>query len=125
VEADIGAIACLSIDLNNVRTGRGVIEALWHRLSRGAVVLLDDYAWPARVGTMVAALPSPDRGSSSAAHDRRVVRPHLTPALPPFSRRLGPIGLRNGWRRPSRGTARRGRKPGSHSGRQGRSGTAA
>lgn len=70
-EADLGRIAYLSIDLNTSRPERAVIEALWDRLSRGAVVLLDDYAFrghpdqhdmwdafAARVGTMVATLPT-------------------------------------------------------------------
>lgn len=70
-QAEIGAISYLSIDLNSAAAERGVIEALWGRLSRGAVVLLDDYgftgfsdqhdvwdAFAADVGTMVATLPT-------------------------------------------------------------------
>jgi hypothetical protein len=64
-------IAYLSIDLNNAEAERETIEALWPRLVRGAVVVLDDYAFTAyraqhdmwdafaaRVGTMVATLPT-------------------------------------------------------------------
>ena len=38
-------IAYLSIDLNNAKAEIGVIKTLWDRLSPGAIVLLDDYAY--------------------------------------------------------------------------------
>lgn len=69
--ADFRAIAYLSIDLNNVSAERATIEALWNRLTPGAIVLLDDYACLAysaqhdmwndfakRVGRMIATLPT-------------------------------------------------------------------
>lgn len=41
----LGKISYLSIDLNVAATEMAVIDALWPKLSPGAVVLLDDYAW--------------------------------------------------------------------------------
>lgn len=43
--ADIKKVAYLSIDLNNVRAEMGVIDALWDRISPGAIIVLDDYAF--------------------------------------------------------------------------------
>jgi O-methyltransferase len=43
--ARIGRIAYLSVDLNSASAEGAVIEALWDRLSPGAVVLIDDYAF--------------------------------------------------------------------------------
>jgi len=43
--AQIGRIAYLSVDLNNVQAERGVITELWERLTTGAAVLVDDYDW--------------------------------------------------------------------------------
>jgi O-methyltransferase len=45
--ADLGAVAYLSMDLNNAAAEKAAIEALWPRLSKGAMVLLDDYAFVA------------------------------------------------------------------------------
>lgn len=44
-EADIDRISFLSVDLNNALSERGTIEALWPKLSPGAVVVIDDYAF--------------------------------------------------------------------------------
>lgn len=38
-------IAYLSMDLNGAKTERECIEIFWPKLSRGAVVLIDDYGW--------------------------------------------------------------------------------
>jgi O-methyltransferase len=43
--ADLDRIAYLSVDLNSAAGERAVIDALWERLSPGAVVLIDDYAF--------------------------------------------------------------------------------
>ena len=45
MRTEIGRIAYLSIDLNIASTEMEVITLLWERLSSGAVVLIDDYAW--------------------------------------------------------------------------------
>ncbi len=44
-EAPLGKIAYLSVDLNNSVAEKGVIEALWPRLTPSAIVLIDDYAF--------------------------------------------------------------------------------
>jgi hypothetical protein len=44
-DAALGSVAYLSIDLNNTRAEKAVIEALYPRLSKGAIILLDDYAF--------------------------------------------------------------------------------
>jgi hypothetical protein len=38
-------ISYLSIDLNNAPAEKACIEILWPRLSNGAIVVIDDYAW--------------------------------------------------------------------------------
>jgi len=38
-------IAYLSVDLNNAPAEKACIELLWPRLSNGAIVVIDDYAW--------------------------------------------------------------------------------
>jgi O-methyltransferase len=43
--AGIGKLSYLSIDMNNAPAEIGSITALWDKLSPGAVVLLDDYAY--------------------------------------------------------------------------------
>jgi O-methyltransferase len=43
--ADIGEVGYLSLDLNIVAPELAAIEFFWPKLSRGAVVLLDDYGW--------------------------------------------------------------------------------
>ena len=42
---DIGKVAFLHIDMNCAYPERTALEFFWDRLSRGAVVLLDDYAY--------------------------------------------------------------------------------
>jgi O-methyltransferase len=44
-DAQIDRIAYLSIDLNNADAEIATIERLWHRLSPGAIVVLDDFAF--------------------------------------------------------------------------------
>lgn len=44
-QVPIDRIAYLSIDLNYAAVEIASVEALWDRLSPGAVVVLDDYAW--------------------------------------------------------------------------------
>jgi len=44
-EAQIDKIAYLSIDLNNAAAEMATIELLWSKLSPGAIVILDDYAF--------------------------------------------------------------------------------
>ena len=44
-DAQIDQIAYLSIDLNNADAEIATIERLWPRLSPGAVVILDDFAF--------------------------------------------------------------------------------
>lgn len=44
-QISIDKIAYLSIDLNQVNAERAVAERLWDKLVRGAVIVLDDYAW--------------------------------------------------------------------------------
>jgi len=44
-EIHSGAIAFLHLDLNAANPERAALEFFWHRLSNGAVVLLDDYAY--------------------------------------------------------------------------------
>lgn len=69
--ADLDRIAYLSVDLNSAAGERAVIDALWERLSPGAVVLIDDYAFKghdqqydmwngfaAEYGRMIATLPT-------------------------------------------------------------------
>lgn len=43
--ADIGAVAFLHLDMNCAYPERAALEYFWDRLSRGALVLLDDYAY--------------------------------------------------------------------------------
>ena len=38
-------ISYLSIDLNSAEAEHDCIEALWPKLSAGAIVLIDDYGW--------------------------------------------------------------------------------
>jgi hypothetical protein len=38
-------IAYMSVDLNNVRAEKAVIEALWPKISKGAMIVLDDYGF--------------------------------------------------------------------------------
>jgi hypothetical protein len=42
---DIGAVAFLHIDMNCAYPERAALEFFWERLSPGAIVLLDDYAY--------------------------------------------------------------------------------
>jgi hypothetical protein len=42
---DVGAVAFLHIDMNCAFPERTALEFFWDRLSRGAIVLLDDYAY--------------------------------------------------------------------------------
>ena len=42
---DIGAVAFLHIDMNCAYPERAALEFFWNRLSHGAIVLLDDYAY--------------------------------------------------------------------------------
>lgn len=64
-------IAYLSIDLNNAASERAVMDRVWHQLSPGAIVVIDDYAFAdhdaqyamwnafaAEAGLMVATLPT-------------------------------------------------------------------
>lgn len=44
-ETEIEAVAYLSIDLNNANAEMATIERLWPKLSPGAIVVLDDYAF--------------------------------------------------------------------------------
>lgn len=44
-QAELGAIAYLSVDLNMAPSERAVIEALWDRIVPGAAILIDDYDW--------------------------------------------------------------------------------
>jgi hypothetical protein len=44
-QVNIDKIAYLSMDLNQVYAEKVVIERLWDKLTPGAMVLLDDYAW--------------------------------------------------------------------------------
>ena len=44
-DVPIKAIAFLSIDLNNAISEMEAIEVLWGRVTPGAIILLDDYAW--------------------------------------------------------------------------------
>ena len=44
-DAEIDRIAYLSIDLNNADGEIATIERLWQKLSRGAIVVIDDYAF--------------------------------------------------------------------------------
>ncbi len=70
-QAEINSIAYLSIDLNSMAAERDVIEALWPKLTKGAIVVLDDYGFEgmedqhdmwdkfaASQGTMIATLPT-------------------------------------------------------------------
>ena len=70
-EAKIDKIAYLSVDLNNTRAEKESIEVLWPRMSKGAMIVLDDYGWTAckdqrdmwnafaeSVGQMVVTLPT-------------------------------------------------------------------
>ncbi len=43
--ANIERIAYLSIDLNNAWGEKAVIEQLWPKLCKGAMIVLDDYGW--------------------------------------------------------------------------------
>lgn len=67
----IGAIAYLSVDLNNAHAEKAVIKSLYPKLSRGAVVVIDDYAFlghgaqyamwnafAAKVGSAILTLPT-------------------------------------------------------------------
>jgi O-methyltransferase len=69
--AKINSIAYLSIDLNNARAEKAVIEQLWSKVAKGAIILLDDYGflgsheqhdmWDAfarDVGKMIVTLPT-------------------------------------------------------------------
>ena len=42
---ELDSISYLSIDMNNAQAEIGVIEILWERITKGGVVLLDDYAY--------------------------------------------------------------------------------
>jgi hypothetical protein len=42
---DVGAVAFLHIDMNCAYPERAALEFFWNRLSNGAIVLLDDYAY--------------------------------------------------------------------------------
>lgn len=42
---NIEDISFLSIDLNNAMAEKSAIENLWPKLSHGAIVVIDDYAW--------------------------------------------------------------------------------
>jgi O-methyltransferase len=44
-QVNISKIAYLSIDLNNSVAERAAIDALWDKVSVGAFIVLDDYAW--------------------------------------------------------------------------------
>lgn len=44
-EVEIGKVAYLSIDMNSAAPERAAIEHFWPKLSRGAVVVLDDYGF--------------------------------------------------------------------------------
>ncbi len=70
-EVSIDKIAYLSIDLNNATYERACIDALWPKLSSGAIVLIDDYnfascrlqqemwdGFAAEQSLMIAALPT-------------------------------------------------------------------
>jgi hypothetical protein len=43
--AKIDSISYLSIDLNNARAEKAVIERLWPKISEGAIIVLDDYGF--------------------------------------------------------------------------------
>jgi hypothetical protein len=43
----IEKIAYLSVDLNNSVAEKSCIEALWPKLTKGAIVVIDDYGWTA------------------------------------------------------------------------------
>lgn len=45
LEVDFGAVAFLHLDMNCVYPERAALEFFWNRLSRGAMVLLDDYGY--------------------------------------------------------------------------------
>lgn len=70
-QVEIGAVAYLSIDMNNVTPEIAAINHFWDRLQAGAPVLLDDYgfvryeaqkrgfdAWAAQRGVGILALPT-------------------------------------------------------------------
>ena len=70
-EANIEKIAYMSVDMNNMRAEKAVIEALWPKLSKGAMIVLDDYGFAGfedqhdmwdefarSVGRMVVTLPT-------------------------------------------------------------------
>jgi antirestriction protein len=42
-------IAYLHLDMNSATPERAALEALWDRLSDGAVIVLDDYGWPLHI----------------------------------------------------------------------------
>jgi len=44
-KAQIDKIAYLSVDLNNAAPEKAAIEYLWPKLSKGALVVIDDYGW--------------------------------------------------------------------------------
>lgn len=44
-QVQLDKLSYVSIDLNNTLAERGVIEAIWEKITPGGIVILDDYGW--------------------------------------------------------------------------------